>query len=140
MTNLCSMRIETPDTAHVMMYLNDGPALNNSIMGPGDECILSHFRDPRMMPLKSPMITHRFDILFEHNSSCRAMLHHCVNNTCMPPVDVSKSVCPTCGAENFCNPCGTCDPICNDNNECTTDSCVVDTYQISLFQGLFQGV
>jgi hypothetical protein len=35
---LCSMTTGTPDTASVMVYLDDGPALNNGFMCPGGEC------------------------------------------------------------------------------------------------------
>jgi hypothetical protein len=53
----------------------------------------------------------------------------------MPPTDRSASVCPVCGTQTFCNPSGTCDPICSDNNQCTADSCVADTCHNTLISG-----
>jgi hypothetical protein len=56
----------------------------------------------------------------------------CVNNVCMPPVDISATQCPKCGNLTYCNPSGSCDRLCTDNNQCTSDACVADTCQNDL--------
>ena len=105
--------------------------------------ILYHFRHP----YRSTEITNNYSSLLQNfvhtilsaelpctsNSGCDdgnfCTQNTCVNNTCTPPTDISASVCPACGAQTFCNPSGTCDPVCTDNNQCTADSCIADMCQ-----------
>ena len=100
----------TPDTASVLIYLDDGPGLNNGEMCPGEVGCIS-------------------DSQCDDGNWCTSNTCDLETNTCNALIDISATQCPTCGEQTFCNPAGYCDLVCNDQKKCTNDSCVLDQCQ-----------
>ena len=100
----------TPDLADVLIYLDDGAALNNGPMCPGEFACVA-------------------DSDCSDGNWCTQNTCDLTTNTCNPPVDISDQQCPTCGALTYCNPAGYCDDVCDDKRECTADSCDADVCQ-----------
>ena len=100
----------TPDTASILVYLDDGAAYNNGEMCPGEVGCIS-------------------DAQCDDGNWCTENTCNLQTNTCNSPVDISASLCPTCGDETFCNAAGFCDDVCNDGKSCSSDSCVLDQCQ-----------
>jgi hypothetical protein len=135
------MTAGTPDTARVMVYLDDGPGHNNGFMCDGGEYSLAFLLIARVTEAANKHSSLVYIALCKilnaelpciNDSGCNdnnfCTRNTCVNNTCMPPVDISAKQCPAiCDNLTFCNPSGSCDPICEDNDQCTADSCVADT-------------
>ena len=93
-----------PDTASILVYTDDGPGLNNGVMCPGEVSCIS-------------------DSQCDDGNWCTENKCDLESNTCMPPVDISATLCPTCGEQTFCNPLGFCHDVCHDGKSCTSDSC-----------------
>lgn len=100
----------TPDTASVLVYLDDGPGLNNGPVCPGEVACVN-------------------DSQCDDGNFCTLNTCNLATNTCIPPVDISASRCPTCGALTYCNPNGFCDKVCDDQKTCTNDYCQADVCQ-----------
>ena len=94
-----------PDTASILVYMDDGPGLNNGVMCPGEVPCVS-------------------DSQCDDGNYCTENICDLESNTCMPPVDISATLCPTCGEQTFCNPLGFCHDVCHDGKSCTSDTCV----------------
>jgi len=104
---VCGIVLGAPDRAEVLIYLDDGAALNNGPMCPGEvPCVA--------------------DSDCDDGNWCTSNSCNLATKTCRAPVDVSDQRCPSCGALTFCNPAGYCDDVCNDGRECTADSCVAN--------------
>jgi len=94
----------SPDTANILIYLDDGPGLNNQPMCPGEVGYLT-------------------DSDCDDGNWCTQHACNLASNTCIPPVDISASRCPTCGNLTYCNPNGYCRDLCDDKEVCSNDYC-----------------
>lgn len=101
----------SPDTADVLVYLDDGPGYNNGKMCPGEKACV--YGQPSQCD----------DGNWCTQNECST------NNTCISPVDISATLCPSCGELTYCNKNGFCDAVCDDQKSCTTDSCQSDICQ-----------